>query len=302
MELVTFEVPFRQRDKRPFVVAPLGDIQWAGKRGPTAKESLREYIDRALELDAWFLGMGDYTDFLSPSNRQRLMAAGLHETSEDVIDDKALDLALELYQDYLKPTKGRWLGMLHGHHFAILKTGESTDQRLAGLLNTRFLGTSAFVRLQFREGAHRKDRQAENVIIWAHHGCGGGTTPGAPLNKLQNAALGYDADIYIMGHTTKQPAAPLNRVKPRWHGRGAPDLVHKKVLLVNSGGFNKSAVVGHRVGQVPMGTYAEKGMMNPSVLGAPIIRIEPYREDRGDYRTPNNPRRRVWAPRITVEI
>lgn len=297
MELVTFEVPYKQSDKHPIVIAPLGDIQWAGTRGPTAKDTLREYLDRTRELDAYYLGMGDYTDFLSPSNRQRLRAAALYDTAEDVIDDKALDLALELYQDFLKPTKGRWLGMLHGHHYATLRTGETTDQRLCGLLNTRFLGTSAFIRLQFQQ-----HNALQNVIIWAHHGCGGGTTAGAPLNKLQHAALGFDADIYVMGHTTKQPAVPLNRIKPRWNGKGSPDLVHRKVLLVNSGGFSKGYVEGAKQGRVPMGGYVEQRMLNPASLGAPVIRIQPYTKDTGDHTTPANPRRREWAPRISVEI
>jgi hypothetical protein len=185
--------------------------------------------------------------------------------------------------------------MLHGHHYAMLKTGESTDQRLCQLLDARFLGTSAFIRLQFLTAGGKG-----NVIIWAHHGCGGGQTSGAPLNKLTHAALGFDADIYVMGHTTKAPAAPLNRVRPRWSGRSAPDLVHKKVLLVNSGGFNKTNVVGHKQGRVPMGTYAEQAMYNPSHLGAPIIRIEPRTRDTGDHATGN--RQRTWEPKITVEV
>ena len=248
-----------------------------------------------MEMDAWYVGTGDYIDFLSPSNRQRLSAAGIYDTSMDVIDDKALDLVLELYQKFLLPTKGRWLGMLHGHHYATLKTGETTDQRLCQLLNTRFLGTSAFVRLQFIVSTSKL-----NVTLWVHHGCGGGITAGAPLNKLQHAALGFDADIYIMGHTTKSPAAPLERIRPRWHGKGSPDLIHKKVLLVNAGGFAKSYVKGSKQGRVPMGGYAEQGMMNPAALGAPIIRIQPYMLDRGDHATNN--RERTWEPRITVEI
>ncbi len=295
MELVTFEVPRKQSNKEPIVIAPLGDIQWAGKRGPTAKDTLREYLDRTMELGAYYLGMGDYTDFLSPSNRQRLRSAALYDTAEDVIDDKALDLALELYQEFLKPTKGRWLGMLHGHHYAMLKTGESTDQRLCQLLDTRFLGTSAFIRLQFL--IHNAKC---NVTIWAHHGCGGGMRSGTPLNKLEDMALGFDADIYIMGHTTKSPAVPISRVKPRWHGKGAPDLIHKRVLLVNSGGFSKGYVPRSKQGQVPMGGYVEQGMMKPASLGAPVIRIEAYVKDTGDHA--QNNRERVWDPRISVEI
>ena len=298
MELITFDVPNHYKERKPFVIAPLGDIQWAGVRGPTAKDTLREYIDRTLEIWAYYLGMGDYTDFLSPSNRQRIRAAALYDTAEDVIDDKALDLALELYQEYLKPTKGRWLGMLHGHHYAMLKTGESTDQRLCQLLNTQFLGTSAFIRLRFRLSGEGEMA----VCIFAHHGCGGGTTAGAPLNKLEKAAMGFDADIYLMGHTTKSPATSLNRIRPRWGGHGAPDLVHKKLLLVNSGGFNKSYIHGAKQGRVPMGGYAEQGMMNPAHLGAPIIRIEPKIIDRGDSHKGRKTRYRTTEARISVEI
>lgn len=295
MELLTYQIVCKQSDKRPVVIAPLGDIQWAGVRGPTAKDILREYIDRTMSMNALYIGMGDYIDFMSPSNRQRYKAAALYDTAEDVIDDKATELVHELYEGYLKPTKGRWIGMLHGHHYTTLKTGETSDQRLCQLLNTRFLGTSAFVRIMFRMQGARLP-----VTIWAHHGCGGGITAGAPLNKLQQAALGFDADIYIMGHTTKSPAAPIERIKPRWYGKASPDLIHKRLLLVNSGGFSKGYAKGSKQGNVPMGNYVEQGLMTPASLGAPIIRIEPRMRDVGDHAT--NDRVRSWDPRLTVEI
>jgi hypothetical protein len=297
MELVTWDCPRSQRDKRPLTVVPIGDIQWAGKRGPTALDVLRRTIDRALEEDAYFLGVGDYIDFMSPSNRQRLKGAALYDTAEDVIDDKALELTHEIYELALKPTKGRWLGMLEGHHFTQLKSGDTTDMRLCAMLDAKHLGTSAYVRLQFRSGV--TDTGRCNVVLWCHHGTGGGTTAAGPLNKLERAAFGWEgADIFVMGHTCKMPATRIQRPFPRWHGKGAPDLVHRSILLVNSGGFARSYTVGSRQGQVPRGGYAEVGMMNPVPLGAPFIRIQPQREDLGDGPT----RRRTWSPRITVEV
>jgi hypothetical protein len=294
VELVTFSIKRKQADHRPIVVAPIGDIQYAGTRGPTAKDLLRRHLDRCLEMDAWYVGLGDYIDFLSPSNRQRLKAAALYDTAEDVIDDKAIDLTLELYQEYLKPTKGRWLGMLHGHHFAQLKSGETTDQRLCQLLDTRFLGTAAFIRLQFQTS----DTDRSNVTIWAHHGCGGGMKSAAPLNKLENIAPYWDADLFLIGHMTKMATSPVNRVSPRWNGKGGPDLVHRKIMLVGCGGFSKGYVEGSKQGRVPMGGYVEQKMLNPAALGAPIIRIKPTLLDRGDGPT----RSRTWAPEITVEV
>jgi hypothetical protein len=294
VELVTWEVPHRQSDKRPITVVPIGDIQWAGKRGPTALDVLRRTIDKALDENAYFLGMGDMIDFMSPSNRQRLKGAALYDSAEDVIDDKAMELTHEIYELALKPTKGRWLGMLEGHHFTQLKSGDTTDMRLCAMLDAKHLGTSAYVRLQFQIDTSRL-----NVVLWAHHGTGGGATAAAPLNKLERAAFGWEgADIFVMGHTCKMPATRIQRPYPRWHGKGAPDLVHRDILLVNSGGFARSYIVGNRQGQVPRGGYAEMGMMNPVPLGAPFIRIQAHRSDVGDGPT----RSRCWSPRITVEV
>lgn len=272
MELLSFTVPRKQAERHPLVIAPLGDFQYTGKKGSLAGELLKRHLDRCLELGAFFVGMGDYIDAFSPSNRQRLRAAALYDTAEDVIDDKLLELTHELFSEYLKPTKGRWLGLLHGHHFGSLKTGEITDQRLCQMLDTSFLGTSAFIRFQFQISS-----SMGNVVLWVHHGCGGGMKAYSPLTKLENIAPYWDADVFIMGHTSKMATTPINRVIPRWDGRGGPDLVHKKIMLVGSGSFSKGYVPGARQGLVPMGGYVEQKMLNPAALGAPIINIRPDR-------------------------
>src|SRR5262245_13070657 len=115
---------------KPIHVALLGDWQWSGKQGPTAKDTLHRFLDRCLELDAYYIGMGDYIDFASPGNRARLRQAGLHDTALDVIESKALDLTYEVYETFLRNTKGRWLGLVEGHHFSQLTTGDTTDMRL----------------------------------------------------------------------------------------------------------------------------------------------------------------------------
>src|SRR6266446_6926522 len=149
MEFVTLNISRPQADKTPTVIMPVGDIQWSGKRGATALDLLHRRLDRGLDLNALFLGMGDYIDFLSPSNRQRLASANLYETAEDIIDEKAMELTQEIYDLALRPTKGRWIGLLAGHHFTQLKAGDTTDQRLCQMLETKFLGDTAFCRLNF---------------------------------------------------------------------------------------------------------------------------------------------------------
>lgn len=293
MELVSYRIPRKISDHRPIAIAPIGDIQWAGKRGPTALDALKRHIDHCMELGAFFIGMGDYIDFTSPSNRQRLAAAALYDTAEDVIDDKAMELTMEIFDLALRPTVGRWIGLLEGHHFTQLKSGESTDQRLCQMLGARFLGTSAYIRLQFETQNTRS-----NVVLWAHHGTGGGSTRGAPLNKLATAANGWEgADVFLMGHTCKAPVDRFPRPYPRWHGHGAPDLIHRDIMLVNTGGFSKSYIVGSMQGRTPRGGYAEKGMMPPVSIGAPILLIEPRRKYSGKAGEHH-----AWSPNIKVEL
>ena len=245
----------------PVVVAPLGDIQWSGSRGPSAADHVRRHIDQALKLDAWFIGMGDYIDFLSPSNRQRLTSAGLYDTADAVIDAKAHELVEEVFETMLKPTVGRWLGLLEGHHFFEFQ-GSTSDMELAVMLECPFLGTSAYVKLT-----------PSGVVIYAHHGQGGGILPASGLNKLYHHSAGlHGADVYLMGHNTKLGVTRLSRPTPNWD-KDTPDLTHTDVLLVNTGGFSKSNIVGHKIGRIPRGDYAEKGMMTPSPLSAPFIRI-----------------------------
>lgn len=294
MELLTFRIPRKKADHKPLVIRPIGDLQYNGKRSATALDHLRRDIDEVLEQDGYFIGMGDYTDFMSPSNRQRFRSAALYDNAEDAVDDKAGDLVQELFESTLKVAKGRFVGLLEGHHYAALKSGETSDMLLCRLLESRHLGTEAGIRLQFEITGSR-----QNVCIWAHHGAGGGGKIASPLNKLENLTPYWGGfDIYLMGHTTKAPAAAINRVYPRWHGRGAPDLIHKTIYLVNTGGYCKAHRVGNRQGRVPRGDYAEQGMMPPAVIGSPVIKIAPWMRTKWEH----GEKRGWWEPIIKVEI
>lgn len=244
------------------VIAPIGDIQFSGMHGPTASDHVKRHIEKALKLDAWFIGMGDYIDFLSPSNRQRLTSAALYDTADAVIEEKAHELVLEVYNNLLKSTRGRWLGLLEGHHFFEFQ-GSTSDMHLAELLECSFLGTSAYVQVN-----------PSGVVLYVHHGQGGGMLPAAPLNKLYHQSAGmHGADVYMIGHTTKLSAARLSRPRPNWE-QATPDLTHSDIFLVNTGGFSKSNIVGHKYGRIVRGEYAEQRMLTPSPLAAPFIHID----------------------------
>ena len=298
MELLTVEIPLNGRNaslNKPVTIIPIGDIQWNGRPNTVALDVLKRTIDNGLKLGAWFIGMGDVIDFASPSNRRKIMAAGLHDTAGDAIGQKGLDLTHEIYDLALKPTKGRWLGLLAGHHFTRLEEGDTTDMRLCQMLKAPFLGDSAFVRLLFTADTSRYP-----IVIWCHHGHGGGQKTYAPVMKLENAVLPYweGVDIFLMGHMSKMATTPINRMSPRWNpGRSAePDLMHRKIILVGTGGYSRAYVERVKSGHVPQGGYAEKQMLGPVVLGSPLIHILPTFK--------RNPAKnsQIWAPQITAEV
>lgn len=258
----------------------IGDIQWAGKRAHgTALSALKEKIAEEVERDAYFLGMGDMIDFMSPSNRQRLRAAALYDTAEDVIDEKAMELTHEIFDLALKPTVGRWLGMVEGHHFSALKSGDTTDMRLCEMLKAPFLGTSGVIRINFK----RSGTSALAVTLWVHHGHGNGQTNYYPLARLERFAAGMESvDAFAIGHTTKMGHALDNRMGFKWgpqHGKA----YHRTIHYIGTGGYSRAYVEGSKQGRVPRGGYAEQGMMKPAVIGSPTLIIRPVAERDGQY-------------------
>lgn len=282
MILRTIEIPWHKGDHGPWVVKPLGDIQWAGDEKDIALTHLQEDIRYALSYDeteygtghTWFLGQGDYSDFASPSNRQRLSGAALYSTAQKILDQKALDLNDSLVDVALRPTRGKWLSLLSGHHWANLKHGDISDMRLAQNLDAPHGGVLSVnvIRLLFKL---KNSSQAHQIVLWSHHGAGNGQTGYYPLMRLEKIHMEWEGiHAYFIGHTTKSGFIRKNRVGPRWETT-PPKLGHRPVALIGTGGYSKSYIEEHTEGQVLIGTYAEQALMNPSVIGSPMLKIWP---------------------------
>lgn len=307
MEVVSYEIPVRRggENAEPVLLMPIGDIQYAGVESSTALGMLQRHIEWGMEHHAWFVGLGDYIDFASPSNRQRLMGAALYDTAQSVLMDKALELTMELYEKALKPSKGRWLGLLEGHHWYMTQQGITSDQRLAEMLKCPFLGTTAIIRMVFKQGTH-----AGTVRVWAHHGVGYGQTVGAPLNRLERLLISWpNNDIYLIGHHSKKVSAPVDGVDVVWEParHGQPKQIHRTRIIACTGGFSRGYQLGAEQGGIPRGGYVEQKMLSPVALGGVLIRIKPRwirvakdavnEHVEGDRsRTP-----KYWLPDLSVE-
>lgn len=254
-------------------LCPIGDVQLNPVDPPNHR--LRSHIEWALtQPNPYFIGMGDYVDVASPSNRSRIQAANLYDSVQDVLEDGA-QRGVEKFRELVRGTEGRWLGLLHGHHFYEFRDGSTTDTRLCNLLGTTFLGSCAFVRLAFKEGKH-----AVSCTIWAHHGAGSGMKASAPLNRLENIVHYFDADVFLMGHMSKKVGAPLDQL---YLSKMHPlKLEHRTKIIAGTGGFSQGYKQNSKYGLHTRGSYVEQGMMTPAALGGVVIRITPTHSSNGD--------------------
>ena len=252
------------------LIMPIGDVQVGDPR--CDEERFKKHIKWGVEHGAYFLGMGEFVDIASPSNRDKYKGSRFYDSFRHMADEAAEE-HIRRVLDLMDGSQGRWLGVLEGHHFWEFEDGSTTDMRIARELGCPFLGNCAIVRLEFDNASSHLRRAG--VDIWAHHGVGSGRKVTSPILLLLDVLSYWEADIYLMGHQHKIIATPIDRLYPVW-GKN-PRLQHKTKILACTGSFLRGYEVGStRVGtKKPEGTYIEKQMLNPASLGGILLKVRP---------------------------
>ena len=194
--------PFRS-ETTEVSICPLGDIQWAGDEQDVAYDRLAYHINDVClgSQNPLFVGVGDYIDFASPSNRDHLTDARLYDTAKRVIANASRDLCDDLYNRLLRPTTAKWLGLTQGHHHHPVVLGKNkqgedvtvdSDVYLSRRLKAKFLDEFGFIELSW-PGGHK-------FHIVAYHGKGSSVFPWGPLNQLWRMVPNFDADLLLAGH------------------------------------------------------------------------------------------------------
>jgi hypothetical protein len=207
-----------------------------------AVDRWKEFLDYCKTLrNATYLGMGDYMDMLSTSERVTL-AGELHESTRDSLDDLAEKKCQEFAAE-LKPMKSNLVGLIEGNHYWQFQSGVTSTQRLCQLMGCKYLGVASFVRLvlcRSRGGPWR------NFDIFAHHGKGAARLVGGSFNRVQQLDEVAVADAYIMGHDHKRGVIPATpRLVLERHG-GKLSVKERTGWIVRSGSFLKAYQDGRR--------------------------------------------------------
>jgi predicted phosphodiesterase len=269
----THRVEVEVEINKPFKLIPFGDIHRDSDLH--ADEHWRQFLAYAKkQKNALFLGMGDYTDGVSTSERIVLANEGLHDTTRNTLKDVYKGVSKTLVNE-LGFMRGRMVGMLGGNHYFDFGNGDTTDHVLAAALNTKFLGVCSFIRLSFRFKGMVNRRHS--LDIFAHHGKGAGTLPGSTFNTLEKMATTAMADFYLMGHDHKKGCIPSTpRLVLNSKGSDAELVVRERVpWLGRTGSFLKS----YENGKV---SYNVDAGRSPSTLGWIEFEITPRRNQKGD--------------------
>ena len=275
MEYVEKHITYKVMPNETVTLMPIGDAQ-VGVEAADLKR-LKSHVEWGFHTkQALFLGMGDYVDMASPSNRRTLKAAGLYDTVTEALQAKAQE-DIKTFLQHTMYTKGAWLGLLQGHHYMDMADGTTSDMKIAEALRAPFLGDAAIVRIIFDK--HKDvDGLPLKADIWCHHGRGGGVGAAAPISLLEKTARGFDADIYLMGHQHKKVATPIDEMFWSRDGR----MLHRTKLLACTGSFLKGYLANSMSEGRAGGTYVEKGMMTSVSLGGIVIELGVVKEEYGD--------------------
>ncbi len=257
MEVAAKDIDF---ENKRITLVPIGDLH-LGSRACDEKRITRltEWI--LARPDTYVIGMGDYAELIPRQDARRFDADSIKPALL-----KNLDNLIPIQRDMIIDTfsglaaEGRLLGLLAGNHEMSIKKNYSMDimEEVCTKLDTPNLGFSCLYRLTLKH-----PRRSRNVVVYAHHGWGGGRKPGSSINKLIDLMSSYEADIYLSGHDHEK----IGKRQPRLSitSSGKPRLRSTPAILGRTGTFLRTAQQGTT-------NYAEVAGYPPTDLG--VLRID----------------------------
>lgn len=192
-----------------FRIVPLGDIH-LGAAGCDEKLLAAKVKEIAEDPDCYWIGMGDYCEFINRSDRRfdpLTVADWIHVRHLADLPGAQLERILR----YLSPIADKCLGLLDGNHEFVIRAkyerdiysdivtgikkagGFPADYRLA-------LGYEGFLRLVFYWGADRK-HGSRQIDIALHHGWTNGRLEGGKALNMQRWLWFLWVDLALCGHS-----------------------------------------------------------------------------------------------------
>ncbi len=246
-----------------FKLYALGDIH-AGTVHCVEDEVKTKVAQIARERNAYWIGMGDYGEFITP--RDKRFDPNLKSIASWVETDNIATCLTDWIVDLFKPIKKKCIGLLYGNHENAMRVynHDNVQKNICDKLGVTNLGYSSFIRLFFKRENSRETHLVKGAFT---HGAGSAVTKGAKLNKLRRFMNDFEAHIYGYAHMH--------------------DLIRdeKPYMTLTSQPFGKARIkavesVGSVTGswfrtysQGIIASYGEQKAYPPTVIGCPVFLI-----------------------------
>lgn len=266
MKVIEYTSTIASRTERIQLV-PLGDIHLGTKN--CAEDLLQETIDYIKKTrNCYTVLMGDLIDAINISDK-RFDGALADWVEADSLTDLVKCQADKIIE-YLKPIRYKIIGSLEGNHENTIRKRYlfSVADYIATALGVPNLTYCCMIRWHLKRKTAHPKTACKDIVIYANHGCGGGHYIGSKVNKLIRSIIGFDADIYLMGHVHDKLVHEIPRLQ--LHGRDDNlRLYDNKRYVVLTGTFLRAYKEDSR-------SYGEAKMYNPTSLGVMHINIKPF--------------------------
>jgi hypothetical protein len=253
-------IPYKRPDV--FTIHPLGDIHVGTEH--CAYEKIQRQIEKIAANDfAYWIGLGDYGEFISPHDKRWDCQVISPWVEQDNIAECLTNRIVKLFE----PIKDKCLGLIEGNNEDAIRRllDVNVQKNLCERLGVSNLGYSCFYRLVFRRRPKVNRGEGHSYTLYITHGNGGAITKGAKVMRLQRMMDNFQADVYMMGHmhdiiTDTKSYLRLTEVNKISH--------LTKVGAVTGSWFRTYS-------QGVKASYGEIKGYPPSALGCPVFTICP---------------------------
>ena len=269
----------------PWTLWAIGDIHMGAPACDVDK--LDETIKSVKEdPTARWIGMGDYIDCITHSDRKRFDPSEYKNSDIKVEDLSDLPrMQADAIIDKLRPIRQKCFALIEGNHeWHLPKFGaQDVMAYIAGSLGTPNLGPQGYIGIDVyykkdldeKGGKRRLSGPRYTVTVYGHHGYGGGRLAGSSALELQRQVMGAKADIYMFGHRHSSVIVPEYGTEMTRHD---PPLVMKKPRInMMTSTYLKTFAQGYK-------TYAAKSGYRYTVLGSPYVSIWASNDNESDTR------------------
>lgn len=227
--------------------------------------------------NAYWGGGGDYIDAIArkydPRYRETSLAPWLRGRADPI--GKQIDRFVEM----VTPIAHKCLWLLTGNHEdAVLHHADRDVYReiVRGVASAAgkemrelALGWEGFVTLKFRRGTKGNYGGTRRIVIYTHHGAGGGRKQGGHALRMEETLLTYEADLVLLGHRHVRQVVTKTRITP--NGKGVKLMEHVGVW----GGSYLGPYIEDSDDGFPQDNYPQFKQLSPTSPGIVPVVIKP---------------------------